>query len=439
MSGMKRLVVVALLALCWGCAPGLQHREPASTRPTFDAIKSGFAAYKQWQQQDDWQALERAQRSFARALEQRPDNLRLQLAYYQTLYALAERDWGRWHRTLQQHFDAVNRVARYDLSPPAYLQHSLLPDDASLQRRRQLLQRAVAQQPRAEQAWYVLSAVFMGEDTPQLALHAARIASELKPEVAAFAYQLGDVYDRLSYTTRDCTYPPDSLTRNAIRHLSRAVSLAPDDAAYHDHLAMLYSRVGLYPLALQEARTAYRLEASDWNRDTLARALLDVGQSQAALAHYQALVDTDFASEAVEGLALIHGARGQWQRAQTLYTRSFGEREPDIYQYLIRQWQRALGGQPLAPRADWQVETRNSWEADILRYVVSGGDFDLVARADNRCQLTEAHFYTAMRDWLEDGDAGSHRRHLQQVMDLGVHNYGEFFWARAILESPAVD
>lgn len=422
------VLLVALLSAC--AAPVTQQPESVSAR---DSFARGLAAFEQWDNEQQFQYLYRAESDLNKVSKEYSDNAQWQTYYFRTLYTLSALDWHFWHIRLEQHYSRLNKLVKSDLLPPAFLEYRLLEEGSDVQRKQQLLFRALQQHPRSHPVWYHLSLLYQQQSQLELALYAARTAEKYSVDVANVNFQVGSLYRELA-ATKSCSYEYPQLERQAVKYLARSTGLKPESAIFQESLANVYNHIGLFPLALQVAQKAYDLEKNDLTLSGLADAHFGMGQYAAAKRLYEQLL-ADYQGEwAHESLLATAIVDSRWADA-VVHAESMLAAYPDnVYFYAMKRWVRNLSN---TSGSDSTPAVQEPWSGLVLDYVadVDTHDFDsLINAADNVCQSTEAHFYTAMRLWF-GGDPVGAKAHLEAVLALNNYSYLEYRWAKAMLLS----
>lgn len=412
-----------------------------STKPTVtldvrSLLELGDDAFARWRDHHDYRALLEAEKHYSEVLQLLPDNINLQRAYYITLYQLALAEWEEWHNKLEEYFVNVNPLLRPTLSPPSLLAFNQLNKaNASSTQKIDMLKKAVKEQPESFRAWYFLSEEYFKSNELRLGLNSALRSIALNSEYAKAMFLAGSLYNQLS-RAGGCVYENPELSRKSIQFIAKATVQEPDNEYYQSRLAALYSRIGLFPLALQVAEKAIALDNNEWNTEVLGQAYLDLQYFDKAEAEFKKLYSVHNQVYANRFIALISASRGQWLLAQEQLANSGSK---SFYTLLIQEWINRIVSLNSNQDESVSVTSQNSWQETIKDYLTQSKDIQwLIKEADNPCERTEAYFYTAMKLWIK-GKPVEAKEKLKEVVTLKAYAFQEYQWAQALLRTDIFD
>ena len=377
-------------------------------------------------------ALSRAAAMYRVVYLRHPENAAIQESYYQNLFM---RDLIRSEvasSDLITLFDSMNPLVKASFNPPSYIDFLVAEEDnRPFDERLDLLQKSLREQPYSGGLWFALSELYEEMENPWMATAAAKRAVELEQESEEFIYQFGDSINDIIESS-SCSYDETELLKSSVRLYAKSSKMRPDQLNY-DNTALQYHRLGLLPLALQNAISAYELDKNQWTVEHYIELLINLGrysQAEDILLQSGQLIDT----YPHEYHAMVTVAMDGDRQPLANY---FEERSHQDNALWVARWHwiKRLQGEEIS-KPDFSVLKGDTpWESRIGEYLYSeSSGNELIDEAVTGCEKTEAYFYTAYKKWLQ-GDSENALEKLNLVTKQNARRYYEYMWAPIIKSS----
>lgn len=418
----------------------------ATASPTQTPIEMAVAQYNLFLQSGSLLNLKNAREYAAQAFQQQSDNVSIQEIHYTVEYMSAaihkQQDLSELTRLYQQ----LNPLLRANMAPPKNLPYLYARKaKAPIKDLIQLLLQALQEQPLNANLWLELSTQYEDDDNVWMAIYAAQRAAALEPEDASIQFQLGESLHAVAMNS-GCAYEEKPYLKAALPYFLKAIALKPQQL-YLDNAALIYLRLGLPPLAYDQAKKAWQLQKNKWTGTHYAQAALQLGKIDEARTVAKETIQQFDEIELYTLLIAIDLRQGQWQSAAKtsdiflteLRKRYPGSNSANFFTPLSSQWFNAIANQHSQPLELQSLSANSEWGNTLLQAIHNRSQNatspPLIQFAQTACQKTEALFYEALLSWMQ-GDVNQAKILLQQIKPLGITLYQESIYADALLASP---
>lgn len=301
----------------------------------------------------------------------------------------------------------------------------------NLSDRKSMLIQAIQDQPFSATLWNALSEVYEEKQAYWLAVSAAKRANELSADVPKFMYQLGDsISDVIAHES--CQYDETEYRKSAIKLLAKAAKKEPNQL-YYDNLSLHYLRIGLFPLAYQNAKQAFELDINPWTATHYAQASLLLqryDEAAKALAKAKTVLEKDVDLDISAALAW---KRGEPEKAIAALN-TLNKSQQNLLTKLRVNWLLAINGQQVNHKKLSGVKQENPWQGIVRQFILEEKqEEEFIGLADDGCKATEAYFYMAYQAWIHQ-DIEKSKAYLKKVSQQPATLYSEYYWAPLILE-----
>lgn len=439
------IVIIAQISFS-GCATiDKQNTIETQTESASVLTKKGQAEIAKWERTGDYSFLKKAESYFSQALISSPHEAINQSIYYNILYKLSVNNWRQWGNKLESRFDKLDDLVKENSNPPGLARYlNASSNYEKLENPIELLKDALSRQPKSYIVWVALGEEFLKEEQMELALFNGQRAIAINPEIPIAYFLVLETIEKQS-GSQSCIYDgmlrPDRSYEYANNIVLKLISLQDEDIELRSDLSLNYSAVGLYPLAFEIAKKAYKEKPSSYTRDALATALLGIGNIEEAKPLFRKLVEDDNSYIGQSGLISIAVRESDFQKASHLM-KSLTRNSQKFHDYLYNLWidsitsnkDREQINQSLKLVDDTPVE--DDWQRLVVEILLDENrDVDeLVNAAEDVCQQTEAYFYSAMKNWML-GSPEKSKMFLKKTASLNTYDFIEHIRARDLLES----
>ena len=228
-----------------------------------------------------------------------------------------------------------------------------------------------------------------------------------------------------------CLSTNKEFLKKIIKELKSRVKLNPKDSDSYKMLSSFYNYLGQNQLAIFNAKKALELEPL--SKDTITGYGYTLIMSQK--------VDKFFKiakSQSSDNLTFAYFAIQDWKNAKKYAKLSLKDNPKYFYSHLkfalssaMVDGKEALKKYLLNLPKDVEV---NSWEQSLIDFFTDKISKDeLLKRAKNKCQKTEALFYIGF-NYLIDGNKEMAKEYFKKVVDLKVYSFVEYTLSKYYLK-----
>ncbi|WNO10195.1 hypothetical protein [Teredinibacter sp. KSP-S5-2] len=437
------LISCAAVLLIHGCTntpnTNTKQTHPLAQATTHQELyRSAQEYFELWGESFSPSDLNKSYTLFKQALKKQPDNIQYQKAFYLVLFATSILENQHDEAALEKQFNAIHPAIRPSIAAPAkstFIKAKALnkPQEELLP----ILERAIQQQPYDPYPWLELSQIYAKQNHFWLAAAAAKQAQSLDLESGAPSYQLGLQLNNIA-DARLCANNTKALSQQAIKHISRASSKEPNNADYLYAQAYIYQVLDLMPLALMQVKKAIANKETQWNLRLHIQILLNLKKYKEAKELSRRLIKQFENNDGYLFLALGHAGLEEWGDSYDAYKNYTLHVKPSLYHSFILNWLHNIDNNKKdLPKLNSDTAT-NKWEHFIYDYVFAekvNEEDNLLYLAENQCEKTLGHFFTAYRAWIKNSDKDDAvKHHLQQTKSLRILRYPEYYWAQSLLD-----
>ena len=401
---------------------------------------------------------------YEKLLKQNPKHVAILLRIYPYHY----------QRTLQGHPDSTKRLAEIFDDLPIQAREELIPPHtakflfalsqekpASLETLTELsglLKKAIIEQPKASVNYVLLANLYQQYKRDRLALSTLKRGLEKQPDDALLLKHIGHVYkDRA--LSQVCENQQQEDFSEAQSLYLQALPQIPQDEELRQQLHLILWYQGHRELAIDQAQFLNKHFPSSQNQVRLATSLFHHGyidQAIQVLNHpgrsENTLLKEDL-SAIESNLGLLNFAQGNWQQAIQHFEHPIHQQQPlDYYHHVLlflAKKQMVRTEQHIGESQDQALETfqqttedvtLNAWEKHLHHFLTQQKTPDtllpkannLLLKANNLCEQTEAHFYIGYQHYLQ-GNLTTAEQHFKRVRENKIYASLEYGMAQYIL------
>ena len=416
--------------------------EPEKELTALQHFNIGNTIYKTSLEKNDVAKFFNAIVHYKAAYDLRPYNVTYQYTYYLALFTAFLSTKQSPNFEIKNLYTELNPLIKRKLNPPEYIDYLLKHStEEKLSKRANELLKVISVQPESASLWLKLSYIYTELGLHWMAHASINIASKLHKDNVEIslqnAYSLKDIAD-----SQACKYDEFELNKKA------AVSLAKisrktekeikKEVVFHD-LAIQYIRLGLFPLAFQNATKAYELNQEDWVILTYIDSAILANEFEAAKNAIKAYQREDFDMNGLYEHAAILAINEDRNHQAVKDLINLRNKNKNILIRLRINWITELIGRKKQSFDLKNLTSSTLWEDQIYRYAVSESKtdqsilHDFISTADNGCEKTEAYFYAAYWSW-QNKNVKKAKFYLNKVKEQSATLYLEYLWADAISE-----
>lgn len=438
MSMKKWGVIFIISVLAAGCNTlPTKQQTPNLNLTTQEHLDIASQDLANWEELNDKAALSSAVIHLEAALRNNPQHPAIQTVHYKKLL---EETWRVRHKITDELKSAYSRlhphVKNVVLAPSVIDYLNALVQRRDAKELTDILKKVISVQPRNAHVWNMLSEHYSDQKKHWLAAAAAKQAHQLRPETPAYNYQLGLSIADITLMS-DCHYDEKELAKRSISYLNKAVVVGKK-RLYISKASLLYLRLGLFPLAHHQAKKAYLMEEKRWTATLYAESAIHLNRYDEAKPVVLQMLSKYKNYEAYEILARFAAKDKNWPEAVKQMLNYREKQGNSVLDELRTRWILGLAGNGSEFKDLNQLKADSPWAKTIRDYFVTstGGesavknDF-LINQSKNGCQLTEAHFYTAYKYWLQN-DKNTAIMYLNKTLDGSAKRYYEYYWAKVL-------
>ncbi len=442
---MHKIITALTVTVFCGCTTVLTEQTKTDTPPKKPPEELAHQFYEMFRRDGKTEDLVIANTLAQMAYQRAPDDVNLQEILYKTQYVRTALTPHSDLSKLNTLYQSLNPILASHLAPPSKISYSkAVQDEKPAQDIIQLIQQAIFDQPYFSDSWYRLAQLYVDQDQAWQALYPSLKAVQLDPEIADYQFQAGSIIESLA-SSRDCWVEHKSYLPKALPYFVKAASLAEHEV-FFDNLALLYLRLGLAPIAYQQAHKAWDLKPNGWNGTHLAQAAFLMNKSEEAKKIATLVASQHKQIEGYFLLAVLAIEDQNWRLANLLLGTFLehlkkldpGTETTEVYIPYVISWLDALDSQTQSEAVLPQVSAPSPWTQSLVEAVEKNvkhhTQSHLAEQANNSCQHTEALFIDAMIAWRR-GDNVQAQQWLTEIAQQGTPLYDETLLAKAMLRS----
>jgi hypothetical protein len=329
-------------------------------------------------------------------------------------------------------------ATRVTLNPPSlakfattliWQEKNRQPDRQQL---RDILLRAMQENPRNEKAYIQLAKLYREDRYFALALATLKLGTENIPNSAELYKTIASTYEARA-DANNCSYEHRKDIANSARYYKLAVPLKPDDAELHYNLAYTFFDQQLNQLALNETGLALELSKEAEDLAINAQHYSMIGMHTKANSLLNKALSQGY-SIGSGGVHEIYMNQGDWQNAAKSFGSYLKTRESyNVYDLIKSDIIAREAGQP-SLLVNQKISLSNDWEEALFNYwsaKISGDE--LQKQAHNVCEKTEYYFYTGYRD-LSQGQRAQAKSKFTAALNQNTYRFIERPLARWFLQ-----
>lgn len=390
---------------------------------------------KEFLDKKDINALDKSIHHLVLFVEEYPDNEQGNTLLYQAyVYDYLIRGKEDTFNKLDNIYAKYPSINNSGLSPPsnvkAFYKISNYKDESELPEIKNLLQKAIKENPNHPGAHINFGRVFLFENNYDMAIASFTQAGKMATSPDDVLPYLTRAW-YLKATDKLCEYD-NPYTEKAIAVYKRAIAKFPDNAEMHSDLAFLYEMDGNINLSLFEAKKASELDPSVSNNTFLADMYQSTGQIDKAREIYMDLLDKEPA-DVSQQLAKFYFKLGEWNSVIDYTDRLIKQKSDYAYVYILNSLANMkLGNREKALKTLNQVTVdiqKKPWEYNLLDYLKGNISSEiLLGKVKNKCEETEGRYYSGFIEIL-DGNKEKGRQEYENVISLKLYPYSEYSYA----------
>lgn len=391
------------------------------------------AALTRWEADLQLHDLVHANALYRDLYHERPDDINFQWGYYFTSIVLSSLGIGPSWEENNALFSKLSPAAKSNLASPgrlAYLDGLKAEEDNEALVSH--LKKAIEQHPLDGFSWYHYSMIMEDNKSHWFSVALAKQAYLLNSESEEYAFQVADALNDVIQSS-ECIYEQEELSKKAASYYTKAAFLNPQEQVYIDNIALQYLRLGVIPIAYAKSKEAFEMSPNAWNADHYAVSSLLLRKYDEAGYAANALLNDMNDVSAFGTHAMLAASKGEWNGAVAHYEQFMSNSAASFYESLVYLWLLGISGAQAG--LDFQsVAASTEWEKSILHFLSDADAHPnvLVDLASDRCEKTEAHFYTAMKHWFL-GDESAVKSHLTHAVEYRNTLFIEYMWATILL------